>query len=90
MEERVSLRVLGVFMASFVYSIVSPYSLDKTGGGYMLPSPFTVFVLAIARAGVFELFIHHVARSVQIGYMIDGIYAVSAVRWRMLRLISKR
>ncbi len=72
-QGRVPMRVLGVFMGSFVFSIVSLYSLDKAADEHSLLSPFVGVILAMACLAFFGYFIQHVARSVQINHIIDGI-----------------
>ncbi len=75
LERRAPLRVLGLFMASFIFSIISLYALGQMDGTWAMLSPFIGVVLAIGCLGAFAYFIYHVARSVQINYIIDRIAA---------------
>lgn len=73
LERRVPLRILGAFMATFIFCIVSLYALGAAEHDQLLLSPAVGVILAIGCLGLFGYFIHHVARSVQINYIIDRV-----------------
>ena len=72
-ESRVSLRILGAFMAAFIFCIVSLYSLGAAEHEQVLLSAAMGVILAVGCLALFGYFIHHVARSVQINYIIDRV-----------------
>ena len=73
LQGRVSLRVLGVFMGTFIYSVVQLFLLPEAAvQAYSLTG--TVGVLAaILCLILFAFFIHHIARSIQVNYVVESI-----------------
>jgi len=68
---------LGVFVATFLYSILALISITQQGGRAFVPHlSITVdFVLVLADLAVLIYFIHHVATSIQLNQVIAGIAA---------------
>lgn len=73
LEQKTSLRVLGLFMASFIYSILSLYATGSARDIQPVISTTLGVLLALSCLGSFGYFIHHVARSVQITGIIERI-----------------
>jgi len=73
LEQKTSLRVLGLFMASFIYSILSLYATGTARNIQPVISTTLGVLLALSCLGSFGYFIHHVARSVQITGIIERI-----------------
>ena len=73
LRSRVALRVLGVFMGTFIYSVVQLFLLpEPSTQAYSLTG--TVGVLAaILCLILFAFFIHHVARSIQVNYVVESL-----------------
>jgi uncharacterized membrane protein len=74
---------LGVFVATFLYSILALLSISQQGGHPFVPhlSITFDFVLVLADLAVLIYFIHHVATSIQLNQVIAGIAAdlISAI-----------
>ena len=68
---------LGVFVATFLYSILALITISQQGGHVFVPHlTITVdFVLVLADLGVLIYFIHHVATSIQLNQVIADIAA---------------
>jgi uncharacterized membrane protein len=68
---------LGVFVATFLYSILGLIAISQRGGQVFVPHlAITVdFVLVLADLGILIFFIHHVATSIQLNQVIAGIAA---------------
>jgi uncharacterized membrane protein len=68
---------LGVFVATFLYSVLALIAVSQQGGRVFVPHlSITVdFVLVLADLGVLIYFIHHVATSIQLNQVIAGIAA---------------
>jgi len=73
LENRVTLRILGFFMGSFVYSIVSLFLLKDKASGTLIVSSGIGVVVSILCLGIFAYFLHHVAKSIQINSLIERI-----------------
>jgi uncharacterized membrane protein len=68
---------LGVFVATFLYSVLALITISQQGGRVFVPHlSITVdFVLVLVDLGVLIYFIHHVASSIQLNQVIAGIAA---------------
>src|SRR5262245_4011304 len=68
---------LGVFVATFLYSMLALISISQQGGRAFVPHlSITVdFVLVMVDLAVLIYFIHHVATSIQLNQVIAGIAA---------------
>ncbi|MBT2662066.1 DUF2254 domain-containing protein [Bacillus sp. ISL-45] len=72
-EDPVTLRVLGIFMGGFVYSILSLLFMSETWyEGQVISATVGVFIAFICLA-FFAYFIHNVATSVQVSTLIREI-----------------
>lgn len=67
MRDRVTQAVLGIFLATFVYALITLGSIEKADEGNFIPhlSVATGMVLAIANFCVLIYFIHHISSSIQ-------------------------
>ncbi|QFT90982.1 hypothetical protein FIU87_20240 [Bacillus sp. THAF10] len=73
MTEKITLRVLGVFVGSFIYSVLSLLLMkDWLDDQRVLASGVGV-ILAVVCVGYFVFFIHHVARSIQVSKLIERL-----------------
>ena len=73
LERKVSLRVLGLFMGSFIFSLFGLYASGGVQGDRFLLMPLTGLGLAIACLSAFGYFIFHVSKAVQINSIIEKI-----------------
>nr|WP_263323587.1 DUF2254 domain-containing protein [Neobacillus sp. Marseille-Q6967] len=69
---QVTMRVLGVFMGGFVYSIFSLLFMKSTMDHPVISSGIGV-IFALICLGFFAYFIHHVATSIQVTNLIDHL-----------------
>jgi len=76
LKNKVTLKVLGVFIASFIYSMLTLLfiddSLQGTGESTIFSTMFAV-IIAIVCLGYFVYFIHHAANSVQVTLLIESL-----------------
>ncbi|MEJ6949949.1 DUF2254 domain-containing protein [Natronospora cellulosivora (SeqCode)] len=74
LNSKVTLKVLGIFFAAFIYSILTLLFLDDQSGGdrQVFTSVIGVFIAIICLA-YFVYFIHHVASSVQVNILIKKL-----------------
>lgn len=84
LESKVSLRVLGVFMGTFIYSITQMYFLPDPQDELSSIAGSIGVLLAILCLVLFAYFIHHIANSIQVNLMVERITK------DILALISKK
>ena len=79
--------VLGIFVASIVYCLLTIISIDSNKEGkYLLPS-FSILlaiVITIIALGAFVYFIHSISQEIQITNMLAGIYNKTKIRLEYL------
>ncbi|WP_107774046.1 DUF2254 domain-containing protein [Nocardioides sediminis] len=77
LQSRTTQVTLGVFTASFVYSLTVMRSVqgDFEGGGAFVPqlSVTVAFVLVSASVAMFVAFIHHITRSIQVAHVVGDL-----------------
>jgi len=73
LENRITLRILGFFMGSFVYSIVSLFLVKEKAAGNLIVSSGIGVAISIICLVLFAYFLHHVAKSIQINTLIERI-----------------
>lgn len=73
LENRITLRILGFFMGSFVYSIVSLFLVKDKAPEYLIASSGIGVAISIICLILFAYFLHHVAKSIQINTLIERI-----------------
>lgn len=74
MRDRFNQLVLGTFIATFVYSLLVLRSIRGGDEAYVPAVGVTVAILlAIVSLGLFILFIHHIAVSIQVSSMIRSV-----------------
>lgn len=69
--------VLGIFLGTFVYCLLVLRTVRSSDFGEFIPH-FAVtvgVVLAVVSLGMLLFFIHHVSRSIQVGYLLERIAA---------------
>lgn len=72
LENRITLRILGAFMGTFVYAVVS-LLLAREGSSPGIAAPGIGVVLAVFCLALFAYFLHHVAKSIQINSLIERL-----------------
>ncbi len=72
LESKTSLRVLGFFMGTFIYSVTQLFLLPEDANLLTLAGTIGT-LLAIFCLTLFAFFIHHVARSIQVDLMVEHI-----------------
>ncbi|WP_223702977.1 DUF2254 domain-containing protein [Sutcliffiella deserti] len=73
MTEKSTLRVLGIFVGSFIYTVLTLlFMKDGLEGERVLSSGVGV-ILAIICVGYFVFFVHHVSRSIQVSQLIERL-----------------
>ena len=75
MQDRVTQVVLGTFLGTFVYALITLGSIHKADEANFVPyvSIATAMVLAIGSFGVLIFFIHHIASSIQADSIIARV-----------------
>lgn len=73
MHNPVSMRVLGIFIGGFVYSITSLLFMNKDSVGNHAIAATVGILLAFICASFFAYFIHHVATSIQVSELIKKL-----------------
>ncbi|WP_226668067.1 DUF2254 domain-containing protein [Metabacillus litoralis] len=71
-RDRVTMRVLGIFIGGFVYSIFSLLFMKEKSESYVLAATSSVVIASIC-VGIFAYFIHHVASSVRVSKLIEKL-----------------
>ncbi|NMH73802.1 DUF2254 domain-containing protein [Bacillus sp. RO2] len=89
MTEKTTLRVLGVFVGSFIYSVLSLlFMKDWLDDQRVLASGVGV-ILAVICVGYFVFFIHHVARSIQVSKLIERLMKEGLATVKKKKLLYK-
>ncbi len=73
LENRITLRILGFFMGSFVYSIVSLFLVKDKAPENLIASSGIGVAISIICLILFAYFLNHVAKSIQINTLIERI-----------------
>lgn len=76
LKNKVTLKVLGIFIAGFIYSILTLLFLDDSlqgSGESIIFSALIGVIVAIICLGYFVYFIHHAANSVQVNLLIESL-----------------
>lgn len=76
LKSKVTLKVLGLFIAGFIYSILNLLFLEDNIAAPGEPSFFSTIIgviIAIVCLGYFVYFIHHAANSVQVNLLIENL-----------------
>lgn len=76
LKNKVTLKVLGVFIAGFIYSILTLLFIDDSlqgSGESIIFSSIIGVIIAIVCLGYFVYFIHHAANSVQVNLLIESL-----------------
>lgn len=71
-RDMVTMRVLGIFIGGFVYSIFSLLFMKQQSESYVLAVTISVIIASVC-VGVFAYFIHHVASSVRVSKLIEQL-----------------
>ncbi len=89
MTEKTTLRVLGVFVGSFIYTVSSLlFMKDWLDDQRVLASGVGV-ILAVICVGYFVFFIHHVARSIQVSKLIERLMKEGLISLKKKKLLYK-
>jgi len=76
LKNKVTLKVLGIFIAGFIYSILTLLFIDDSlqgSGDSIIFSAMIGVIVAIVCLGYFVYFIHHAANSVQVNLLIESL-----------------
>ncbi|MFW5972342.1 MAG: DUF2254 domain-containing protein, partial [Bacillota bacterium] len=73
LRDKVTLNVLGVFIGGFIYILLNLLLLQKSNESTIILSVDLSVVIAIICLGYFVFFIHHVANSVQVDFLIEKL-----------------
>jgi uncharacterized membrane protein len=76
LKNKVTLKVLGVFIAGFIYSMLTLLFIDDSLQGKGEATIFSAMIgviVAIICLGFFVYFIHHAANSVQVNLLIESL-----------------
>ncbi len=76
LKNKVTLKVLGIFIAGFIYSMITLLFLNDSqqeSGEPFLFSAMIGVIVAIICLGYFVYFIHHAANSVQVNLLIESL-----------------
>jgi uncharacterized membrane protein len=76
LKNKVTLKVLGIFIAGFIYSILTLLFIDENLKGAEEATIFSAMIgviIAIICLGYFVYFIHHAANSVQVNLLIESL-----------------
>lgn len=83
LRSKLTLKVLGVFVGGFIYSIISLLFMKNPAGTNVVFSAFFGIIIAIICLGYFVVFIHHTANSVQVNILIERL------RDEVIELVNK-
>lgn len=75
LRDRQNQVTLGVFLATYVFSLVALREVRAEGNGQFVPGVTIglAFVLVLASIALFVAYIHHIATSIQVGTVIERI-----------------
>ncbi|OEG63208.1 MAG: hypothetical protein BHK79_01965 [Halanaerobium sp. MDAL1] len=76
LKNKVTLKVLGVFIAGFIYSMLTLLFIDDSlqgSGESTIFSAIIGVIIAIICLGYFVYFIHHAANSVQVNLLVESL-----------------
>ncbi len=76
LKNKVTLKVLGIFLAGFIYSILTLLFIDESLKGSDEATIFSAaigVIIAVICLGYFVYFIHHAANSVQVNLLIESL-----------------
>ncbi len=75
LQDRITQHTLGVFAASFVYSLTVLRSLGESGGEESVPQVAVTlaFVLVLGAVGMFLAFIHHITQSISVTTVLHQV-----------------
>ncbi len=80
LEKKATLRILGFFMGSLVFSVISLFSVKAEPADGAVLSPAVAVLLMILAIILFAYFIHYIAKSVQISIYIQNLVKQTAAR----------
>ena len=83
LRSKMTLKVLGVFVGGFIYSIITLLFIQDPPGSNAVFSAFVGVIIAIICLGYFVIFIHHAANSVQVNILIEKL------RDEVIELVNK-
>lgn len=76
LKNKVTLKVFGIFLGGFIYSILTLLFIDENLKGTQEATIFSAMIgviIAIICLGYFVYFIHHAANSVQVNLLIESL-----------------
>jgi uncharacterized membrane protein len=73
MTESSTVRVLGVFVGAFIYSVLSLLFMKDWQDDHRVLAAGVGVILAIICVGYFVFFIHHVSRSIRVSMLIERL-----------------
>ena len=75
LRDRRSQAALGVFVSTFVYSLLALRVVDSTNAGVFIPqaSIGVAFVLVLGSLGVFVMYINNIAQSIRVASIVRSI-----------------
>ena len=73
LRSKMTLKVLGIFIGGFIYSIITLLFMKDAPGSNAVFSAFFGVIIAIICLGYFVVFIHHAANSVQVNILIEKL-----------------
>ncbi|KDR94160.1 Uncharacterized membrane protein [Peptoclostridium litorale DSM 5388] len=79
-SDKTTMKILGVFMGGFIYSISSLLFMRAAISEYMVISATIGVIYSITCLAYFAIFIHHVAALIQAENLIDSLYRGSMER----------
>ncbi len=80
LEKKTTLRILGFFMGSLVFSIISLFAVKSEQLGNLVLSPAVSVLLLILAVILFAYFIHYIAKSVQVTLYVQHLVKETAAR----------
>ena len=83
LRSKMTLKVLGIFIGGFIYSIITLLFMKESPGSNAVFSAFFGVIIAIICLGYFVVFIHHAANSVQVNILIEKL------RDEVIELVNK-
>ncbi|WP_064093406.1 DUF2254 domain-containing protein [Rossellomorea aquimaris] len=72
-KDKTTMRGLGIFLGGFIYSIISLLFMRQSLEEHLVSSAFVGVLYAIVCLAFFAYFIHHIATSIQISRLIQGL-----------------
>lgn len=74
LNDSITMKILGIFMGGFIYSILALLFMRESISEYMVISASVGVIYSIVCLGYFSIFVNHVGNLIQANNLIDRLY----------------